>query len=108
MEEASLGKAKDVEGCGGCDPGEHPDQTVMRELAEEAGLVPTDVVFLFETSDTQGSGQLLSVYAATWNGDETALPLSEGVRLQFFPPESLDVLAIPPHVRGAIARFMAR
>jgi 8-oxo-dGTP diphosphatase len=90
---------------GGCDPGECPDQAIVRELDEEAGLSPQRLRLLFQVPDVHGSGQLLSVYSGFWDGDETALPLAEGVRLQFFDPDHLDPLRIPPHVRDAITRY---
>jgi 8-oxo-dGTP diphosphatase len=35
---------------GGCDPGEDPAEAIVRELAEEAGLVANDLTPLFELS----------------------------------------------------------
>ncbi|MFI6938469.1 NUDIX domain-containing protein [Streptomyces sp. NPDC050418] len=45
---------------GGCDPGEMPADAIVRELAEEAGLVVTDLAELFEITDEHGSGQRLT------------------------------------------------
>ncbi|MFG3227611.1 NUDIX domain-containing protein [Kitasatospora sp. NPDC048194] len=93
---------------GGCDPGEAPAEAIVRELDEEAGLaVDGGLAELFETPDTHGSGQIISFFAASWDGDETTLPLAEGVKLQFFAPEHLTVLPIPPFIRDGIHRFLA-
>ncbi|MER7848393.1 NUDIX domain-containing protein [Kitasatospora sp. NPDC096077] len=93
---------------GGCDPGESPAEAIVRELDEEAGLaVDGGLTELFETPDTHGSGQLITFFAAVWDGDEAALPLAEGVKLQFFAPEHLPVLTIPPFIRDGVHRFLA-
>jgi 8-oxo-dGTP diphosphatase len=71
---------------GGCESGEDPAEAIVRELAEEAGLVANEFTPLFEILDEHGSGQLLTVFASAWDGDEQDLPLTEGVKLQFFDP----------------------
>ncbi|MCM2428861.1 NUDIX domain-containing protein [Streptomyces sp. RKAG337] len=92
---------------GGADDGELPNQAIVRELDEEAGLTVADLTELFASRDVQGSGQLISFFCATWDGDEAALPLAEGVKLQFFAPEHLDILTIPPFIRDGIHRYLA-
>ncbi len=92
---------------GGCDAGEAPAAAIVRELDEEAGLRAGELTELFEIRDTHGSGQLITFFSASWNGDETQLPLAEGVKLQFFAPEHLDILTIPPFIRAGIHRHLA-
>ncbi|MFF2131778.1 NUDIX domain-containing protein [Streptomyces olivochromogenes] len=92
---------------GGCDPGESPARAIVRELDEEAGLQAHGLTELFESRDEHGSGQLITFFAGTWDGDESAPPLSEGVKLQFFAPEHLDILTIPPFIRDGIHRCLA-
>ncbi|MFE5869904.1 NUDIX domain-containing protein [Streptomyces roseifaciens] len=92
---------------GGCDPGEAPGQAIVRELDEEAGLTAENLTELFEIRDEHGSGQIITFFAGAWDGDETALPLAEGVKLQFFAPEHLGVLTIPPFIRDGIHRYLA-
>jgi 8-oxo-dGTP diphosphatase len=92
---------------GGCDPGEYPSQAIVRELDEEAGLHVEDLTELFAVRDTHGSGQLITFFAAHWDGDETALPLAEGVKLQFFPPGHLPALTIPPFISDGVHRYLA-
>ncbi|MFE3547393.1 NUDIX domain-containing protein [Streptomyces kronopolitis] len=92
---------------GGCDPGEDPAAAIVRELDEEAGLTASNLTELFEITDHRGSGQIVTFFSAIWDGDETRLPLSEGVKLQFFAPEHLDILTIPPFIRDGINRHLA-
>lgn len=63
---------------------------------------------LFEVLDVDGSGQLITFFAGSWDGDETRLPLAEGVELRFFDPGHLGDLAIPPYIRAGIQRWLAR
>lgn len=91
---------------GGCDPGESPRETIVRELDEEAGLAVDDLVELFEVPDPGGSGQLVTVFAATWNGDARELPLSEGVKLDWVHPAHLGSLNLPPFLREALRRHL--
>lgn len=93
---------------GGTDPGETQEEAILRELDEEAGLSDIEhLVELFEIRDAHGSGQMITFFAATWEGDATQLPLAEGVKLQFFTPEQLDILTIPPFIRDGIHRYQA-
>ncbi|MFF6979333.1 NUDIX domain-containing protein [Streptomyces sp. NPDC008343] len=92
---------------GGCDPGEAPRTTIVRELDEEAGLAVDGLTELFEIRDEHGSGQLITFFAASWDGDESALPLAEGVKLQFLAPEDLEFRTIPPFIRDGINRYLA-
>lgn len=92
---------------GGCDPGEDPAHAIVRELDEEAGLHVDDLTQLFEVLDEHGSGQLITFFAASWDGDASALPLSEGVELRFVVPEHLAALTIPPYIRDGIDRYLA-
>ncbi|MFI6528104.1 NUDIX domain-containing protein [Streptomyces uncialis] len=93
---------------GGCDSGEAPAAAIVRELDEEAGLTDiADLTELFEIRDEHGSGQLITFFSAFWDGDETTLPLAEGVKLQFFAPEDLEFRTIPPFIRDGINRYLA-
>lgn len=92
---------------GGTDDGETSAEAIVRELDEEAGITVDRLEELFETRDVHGSGQLITFFAATWDGDEAALPLAEGVKLQFFAPEHLGFLTIPPFIRDGIHRYLA-
>ena len=93
---------------GACEPDEGERAAMARELFEETGIVLAELTRLFEVEDTEGCRRRLTVFAGSWEGDERALPLSEGVKLQFFAPEHLDTLHIPPFLRDAITRALAR
>ncbi|ASY33588.1 MULTISPECIES: NUDIX domain-containing protein [unclassified Streptomyces] len=92
---------------GGCDPGESPADAIVRELDEEAGLTVENLTELFEITDQRGSGQIITFFSGSWDGDETDLLLAEGVKLQFFAPDYLDILTIPPFIRDGIYRCLA-
>ena len=92
---------------GGCDPGETPRQTIVRELREEAGLFLPDLDELCHTLDLYGSGQLLTFFAAHWDGDAGSLELNEGQELGWFSPEQLDDLTIPAFVRRILHHHAA-
>ncbi|MFF3327700.1 NUDIX domain-containing protein [Streptomyces sp. NPDC002889] len=92
----------------GCDAGEGALDAICRELDEEAGI-GTEVGSLrdvCEIRDEHGSGQLITFFSAHWDGDETQLPLAEGVKLQFFAPDFLDDLKIPFFIRDGIHRYL--
>ncbi|MFF1838831.1 NUDIX domain-containing protein [Streptomyces sp. NPDC058231] len=91
---------------GSCEPGEIPAQTIVRELNEEVGLALDDMTELFDIHDPSNANKILTVFAASWDGDETTLELTEGVKLQFFSPEDLPVSNIPPCIRDGIYRFL--
>ena len=93
---------------GACEPGEDERVAMERELFEETGIVLRQLTRLFEVEDTEGCHRRLTVFAGSWEGDERALPLTEGVKLQFFEPEHLDTLHVPPFLRDAITRALAR
>lgn len=80
---------------------------IVRELDEEAGLTVDDLTELFEIRDEHGSGQVITFFAASWDGDETTLPLTEGVKLQFLAPEDLEVRTITPFIRDGINHYLA-
>lgn len=92
---------------GVCDPGEALAEAIVRELDEEVGLAAEHLTELFDIRDEHGSGQIITFFSGSWDGDETALPLAEGVKLQFFAPEHIDILTIPPFIRDGINRYLA-
>jgi 8-oxo-dGTP diphosphatase len=92
---------------GGCEPGEEPAEAIVRELDEEAGLHVEELRELFDVLDVHGSGHLITVFSTCWDGDERSLPLTEGVKLQFFPPHCLGALTMPPFIRDVIHRYLS-
>ncbi|MET9766987.1 MULTISPECIES: hypothetical protein [unclassified Streptomyces] len=71
------------------------------------GLILENLTELFEITDHRGSGQIVTFFAASWDGDESDLLLAEGVKLQFFAPDYLHILTIPPFIRNGIYRHLA-
>ncbi|MGI5121509.1 NUDIX domain-containing protein [Marinactinospora thermotolerans] len=83
------------------EPGETWEQTALREVREETGIVPEDLRELDVTPDDPAAPRP-KVYTATWDGPESALVLGEGQALGFFPLDALPA-PMPPHILGYIA-----
>ncbi|MFI6689363.1 NUDIX domain-containing protein [Streptomyces sp. NPDC050485] len=87
--------------------GESPRETLLRELAEEAGLVFDQVTPFALLPGTGPDGGLtgkgrIQIFLAHWDGDPEALRLTEGVLLRFFPAETLGVLRTSPWAAEAV------
>ncbi|WP_420036118.1 NUDIX domain-containing protein [Streptomyces sp. cg28] len=71
------------------------EDTVRRELAEEAGLdLPDLTAFATEYATNDGTTVPIAIYAGSWNGDPRELRLTEGVMLAWFHPDDLHRLRI--------------
>ncbi|MDO0930043.1 NUDIX domain-containing protein [Streptomyces sp. TG1A-8] len=82
---------------GGHEPGDRtPQDTILRELAEEAGIVPQRLeAFLDEeVRDEDGLTVPVRIFTALWEGDPAQLPLTEGVMLAWFPPATMPRLRL--------------
>ncbi|MFF5638172.1 NUDIX domain-containing protein [Streptomyces sp. NPDC012825] len=82
---------------GGHDPGDRtPEDTIRRELREEAGIVPEHLeTFLDEElRDADGLTMPVRIFSALWEGDPTRLPLTEGVMCAWFPPATVPRLRL--------------
>ncbi|MGW6562745.1 NUDIX domain-containing protein [Streptomyces hydrogenans] len=82
---------------GGHEPGDHtPEDTIRRELHEEAGITPQKLeAFLDEeVHDADGLTVPVRIYAALWEGDPAQLPLTEGVMLAWVPPATVPRLRL--------------
>ncbi|MCP2339261.1 NUDIX domain-containing protein [Actinomadura rupiterrae] len=88
------------------EPGETPLQAMERELAEETGLALPLTQQLEYPPGPDGGGVV--VFTARWDGDAAALPLTEGVRLQWHPPDAVKVLRVPPWVHHAVLALTLR
>ncbi|MEU3449847.1 NUDIX hydrolase [Streptomyces thermolilacinus] len=89
---------------GGREPGESLDEAIVREILEETGLVLPEVVPYTPTKDrrpyvTEGG---IHVYAARWDGDARALPVSEGVMFAWFDVAAMEQLTMCPWAHEAI------
>ncbi|WP_037914311.1 NUDIX hydrolase [Actinacidiphila yeochonensis] len=87
---------------GGIEPGEEPEQTIARELLEEAGLVVPGLV-PFAT----GPGQhgLVRTFTGFWDGDPSALHVTEGIMFHFFDAATLPYLSMAPGSRECLAQY---
>ncbi|MGW3387453.1 NUDIX domain-containing protein [Streptomyces cinereoruber] len=82
---------------GGHEPGDRtPEDTIRRELKEEAGITPLKLeAFLDEeVHDADGLAVPVRIYTALWDGDPAQLPLTEGVMLAWFPPATVPRLRL--------------
>ncbi|MET9931724.1 MULTISPECIES: NUDIX domain-containing protein [unclassified Streptomyces] len=82
---------------GGHEPGDRtPEDTIRRELREEAGIVPERLeTFLDEElRDADGLTMPVRIFSAFWEGDPTRLPLTEGVMCAWFPPATVPRLRL--------------
>ncbi|MFD8632290.1 NUDIX domain-containing protein [Streptomyces sp. NPDC059533] len=92
---------------GGREPGDTSlDDTVRRELREEAGLEPGVVEpFAVElATGTDGLTVPVQVFIAQWNGDPAGLPLTEGVMLAWFHPDTMARLRLSPSTLDLVRR----
>ncbi len=74
------------------------EETVRRELREEAGLDLLDLepFAVEEARRDDGTRVPIAIYAGRWNGDPADLALTEGVMLAWFAPNVLPRLRISP------------
>ncbi|MGX1851117.1 NUDIX domain-containing protein [Streptomyces sp. NPDC055299] len=91
---------------GGREPGDRSlEDTVRRELREEAGLdIPDLVPFVEEARSCDGTAVPIQIFAGQWNGDPATLPLTEGVMLHWFRPDVVPRLRMAPTTLDLIRR----
>lgn len=95
---------------GRTEPGETPEETALRELFEETGLVGRNPR-LFETVELQpevgvvGSHFMLSVFQVDADDADDAEARSDALEAGWFSPEEILDLPIPESVRDCILRL---
>jgi 8-oxo-dGTP diphosphatase len=95
---------------GRAEPGETPEETALRELFEETGLVGRNPR-LFETVELQpevgvvGSHFMLSVFQVDADDADHAEARSDALEAGWFSPEEILDLPIPESVRDCILRL---
>lgn len=95
---------------GGREAGEALEETIARELREEAGLViPNLRPFTIVESPRYDSPDLarIQIYVGSWEGDAASLPLTEGVMLHWFDPDVMPRLAMCPSTEQVISAHRA-
>ncbi|MFD8915645.1 NUDIX domain-containing protein [Streptomyces sp. NPDC059575] len=81
---------------GGLEPGELPRDGVLREIHEEAGIVPERIEEVRVEPFAEGATPPY-VFLGFWDGDESRLVLGEGQALRLVRPGELPE-KMPPHV----------
>ncbi|MGA5561324.1 NUDIX hydrolase [Streptomyces platensis] len=92
---------------GGSEPGDRSlEETLRRELREEAGLDIPDLVPFAVEQARSGDGTLvpIQIFAGQWSGDPADLELTEGVMLHWFRPEVMPRLRMAPSTRDLLRR----
>ncbi|MFJ9417933.1 NUDIX domain-containing protein [Streptomyces sp. NPDC101227] len=90
---------------GGREPGDRTlEETVRRELREEAGLDLGDLApFAVERAHaSDGTTVPIQIFAAQWDGDPETLQLTEGVMLHWFRPEVMPRLRMATSTRNLV------
>ncbi|THA86660.1 NUDIX domain-containing protein [Streptomyces sp. A0592] len=82
------------------------EDTVRRELREEAGLEPSTVepYAVEHVIGTDGTTVPVQIFTARWNGDPGALALTEGVMLAWHDPQTMPRLRMSPSTLDLIRR----
>ncbi|MFG2490795.1 NUDIX domain-containing protein [Streptomyces caniferus] len=75
------------------------EETIARELREEAGLTVPDLERYMVVTSTGPDGETthrVQVFLGRWNGDADALPVTEGIMVRFFPHDLTERLVTCP------------
>ncbi|MFY1634790.1 NUDIX domain-containing protein [Solwaraspora sp. WMMB335] len=92
---------------GHCEPGETPEQTAFRELAEETGLRPERGLRLFCRQEL-APGRVGHYFYGTTRARQQDVVLGEGAAMLFLRPEQItDGRPLAPGSAGLIAEFLA-
>ncbi|MFF4583370.1 NUDIX domain-containing protein [Streptomyces sp. NPDC001373] len=95
---------------GGREPGDTSlEDTVRRELREEAGLEPATLEpFAVElATGTDGLTVPIQIFTARWNGDPAGISLTEGVMLAWFHPDAMPRLRLSPSTLDLVRQHAA-
>ncbi|MCX5583443.1 NUDIX hydrolase [Streptomyces erythrochromogenes] len=82
------------------------EDTVRRELREEAGLEPVTVqpYAVEHVIGTDGTTVPVQIFTARWNGDPGALTLAEGIMLAWHEPQTMSRLRMNPSTLDLVRR----
>ncbi|WP_327391405.1 NUDIX domain-containing protein (plasmid) [Streptomyces microflavus] len=96
---------------GGHEPGDlTPEDTIRRELREEAGIHPEQLETFRdeEILDADGLTLPVRIFSALWDGDPAQLPLTEGVMLAWFPPATVPRLRLGGETLALVQRHASK
>ncbi|MBW8322256.1 MAG: NUDIX domain-containing protein [Rhizobium sp.] len=96
---------------GRAEPGETPEETAIRELFEETGLLGRgprlfETVELFPEDGTPESHFLLSVFRVEAEPETVAVADDDALEAGWFLPEEISRLPVPDSVRACIERLV--
>ncbi|WP_432073150.1 NUDIX domain-containing protein [Streptomyces wuyuanensis] len=85
---------------------ESPEETIDRELREEAGLTLPGLrrYAVVPGTGPDGAPGLVQVFLGGWNGDAEALPITEGVMFRWFDAALIDRLVMCPWTADVVRR----
>jgi 8-oxo-dGTP pyrophosphatase MutT (NUDIX family) len=94
---------------GRLEPGEQPEQALVREIAEELGLeVACGAILDSWRYDIAGQGAVFIVtYGCRLLRPGTPIVSSEHKELRLFAPAEIDRLRMPPGYLASIRRFLS-
>lgn len=95
---------------GRTEPGETPEDTALRELLEETGLVGRnprlfETVELLPEAGVSGSHFLLSVFQVETDAEGLAEAQSDAMEAGWYLPEEILDLPVPDSVRACVLRL---
>ncbi|GEO84502.1 MULTISPECIES: NUDIX hydrolase [Alphaproteobacteria] len=96
---------------GRAEPGETPEQTALRELFEETGLLGHtprlyETVELFPEDGVAESHYLLSVFKVEAAAETPAVADDDALEADWFLPEEITSLPVPDSVRACVERLV--
>lgn len=94
---------------GNCEGDESLEETMARELWEEAELrIPGLQRFaVVPSAGPDGRKGHIQVFLGRWNGDADALPITEGVMFRWFPASMISRLVMCPWAEDVIRQHRA-
>lgn len=98
---------------GRAEPGETPEETAIRELLEETGIVGRnprlfEELELLPEDGVAGSHFLLSVFQLDADTETVVHADSDAAEAGWFLPEEIYALPVPPSVRSCVERLAER
>lgn len=93
---------------GHSEDGEMPEQTLVRELAEELGVVPTEYSLLGIVERTAGGLPLYAYCVTKWTGVPSNLQEHEHSEMAWIPVSEVDRLDLASPIGPALLQSIQR